>query len=229
MNKNYLVLAAASISMVGAFWLTSPATAVTDGNMRRTLEDNHFSENLITSAIYPKSSHDVFHMENRVYIHGLPRVTRPHIYEPDTYTWELAMAAHYKKRSLMVPPANLSPESVQPMPMTQPMMTPSDPGQVRLTPLNPETGAFRPLPPDADAKMDMLLSRAQTAGITPDGQFKADSIKQRLLDHMNSMNSAGVANQPSVPLLPQNLPRGKAGDSYDESYDSGDPQPQPAD
>ncbi|MFZ2955667.1 MAG: hypothetical protein WA705_02065 [Candidatus Ozemobacteraceae bacterium] len=226
MNKRLAVFAAASVTMLGAFWLTGPATAVTDGAMRHSLEANQFSEMAITSAIYPKTSHDIYHRENRAYVHGLPKTTIPLIYEPDVYTWQLAMAAHQKKRAVLLPPAGMVPETVQPFPMTPPGMAFAAPAQVQLTPLGPDSGAYRPLPPDSEAKMETILSRARSTGVTPDGQLRADSIKQRLLEHMNSLN-APAADNPSVPLLPQNLPRGQAGDSYDESYDSSS-QPEPA-
>ena len=71
----------------------------------------------------------------------------------------------------------------------------------------------------------MMLSRAQQNGLGPGSPLRAQSIKQRLLDHMNSLNTpAGqdVGNAPAVPVLPQNLPRGKGADSYDPSYDRSD-------
>ena len=102
-------------------------------------------------------------------------------------------------------------------------MPPAGPGQVQLTPLG--DGGFaaaKPLPADADAKMDRILQRAQSSGLSPDSQLRANDIKQRILDHMNSLNtpapSAMPTNAPSVPILPGPLPGGTPADSFDRTY-----------
>lgn len=224
-NNRLMLAVAVTATSIGALFFTGPATAVTESPMRKVLESNQFSEFLIKSSVYPKSSRDVFHKDTRKWEHGIPRVTRPTIYEPDVYTWELAMAAHRRQLAAMVPPPSPMPLPVMPAQMAPPMMIPPAPGQVQLTPLGPD-GGYRELPANADMRMDALLSRAQQGGMGPGGQLRAESIKQRLIDHMNALSAPTTpamggpgAGGPSVPVLPQNLPRGKGADSYDQSYD----------
>ena len=222
MKQRLMLVLAATATTVGALVLSSPATAVTDSPSRKILEMNQFSELSIKTSIYPKSSHDVFHKDSRKWERGMKRLTRPVIYEPDVYTWELAMAAHRRQLAAMAPPPAPVPLPVAPVEMAPPMMVPPSPGQVQLTPLGPGN---RELPANADQRMEMMLSRAQQSGLGPGSPLRAQSIKQRLLDHMNSLTTSpvqDVGNAPAVPILPQNLPRGKGADSYDQSYDRGD-------
>ncbi len=203
-------------------WATAPARAVTDGTTRQVLEKREFSEFLIRSSIYPKSRHDVFVKEKRKKVPGVS-VQQQLIYEPDVYTWELAMAAHRKQMAenppvVAVPAADV----IAPVPMLPGAMPPAGPGQVQLTPLG--DGGFaaaKPLPADADAKMDRILQRAQNSGLSPDSELRASQIKQRILDHMNSLNAPAPtmpSNAPAVPILPGPLPGGTPADSFDRTY-----------
>ncbi|MBP7633841.1 hypothetical protein KBA41_06700 [Candidatus Ozemobacteraceae bacterium] len=206
-------------------WATAPARAVTDGSTRQVFEKREFSEFLIRSSIYPKSRHDVFVKEKRKKVPGV-NVQQQLIYEPDVYTWELAMAAHRKQMAenppvVAVPAADV----IAPVPMLPGAMPPAGPGQVQLTPLG--DGGFaaaKPLPADADAKMDRILQRAQNSGLSPDSELRASQIKQRILDHMNSLNApaptapAMPSNAPNVPILPGPLPGGTPADSFDRTY-----------
>lgn len=204
-------------------WATAPARAVTEGPTRQVLEEREFSEFLIRSSIYPKSRHDVFVKEKRKSVPGV-NIQQQLIYEPDVYTWELAMASH-RKQMAENPPVVAVPDAdvIAPVPMLPGAMPPVGPGQIQLTPLG--DGGFaaaKPLPPDADAKMDRILQRAQSSGLSPDSQLRANDIKQRILDHMGSLNtpapSAMPTNAPSVPILSSPLPGGTPADSFDRTY-----------
>ena len=222
------ILLAISILVVfgSGLWLALPARAVTDGYMRQNLEREHFPELLIRSAIYPKSTHDVFVQEKKDYVHGLPRTNLPMIYEPDVLTWELSMAAH-RKQILGMPPTNDPPlpDLVSPVPMGPGLMFPGAPGQVQLTPLGDQSYYSKPLPDGSGETMDRLLQRARNAGMTNQNQFQAESIKQRLSAHMDSLGTPapaapnpGMGMPPLVPVLPGQLPQGRAADSYDRNY-----------
>lgn len=206
------------ILLLAGLWLAprGDLPAETDGNMRQNLEKLDFSERMITGGIYAKSRHDVFQKERRKYVHGVQRTNLPFIYEPDVYTWELAMAAH--NQALFNEPQLMGaiPGLIAPVPMDGPAMYPGDPGQVQLTPLGPQTYLpTQALPGNADEIMQRLQYRASGAGLAPSAPLRADTIKQRLLQHMNSLGQA----QPLVPVLPQGYPRGRAGDSCDSSFD----------
>lgn len=204
-------------------WATGPARAVTDGPTRLFLEQRHFSEHLIKSSIYPKSRHDVYVKEKRKAVQGV-NVQQQLIYEPDVYTWELAMA-HHRQQMAERPPLVAVPAAdvIAPVPMFPGAMPPSSPDQVQLTPLGDGgIAAARPLPGDADAKMERMLLRAQSSGLNPDSQLRANQIKQQILEHMNSLNTPQPtpfsANTPNVPILPGPLPGGTPADSYDRTY-----------
>lgn len=222
MRSQYMLWGVAGLMTLGAWWLASPATAVTDSPMRQILEKAFFSERLIKDAIYPKTTKDVYAVPKRKFIHGLPRISKPFIYEPDRYTWELAEEEHNRKLLAQAPAQNLLPGTVQPLPMSPMAIPPTDPGQVQLMPLGMEQTMLKPLPPDADVRMQAILDRARMTGVNPGAPLRADDIKARLLQHMNTLNQSPAAISPSapaIPLLPPTLPRGQAGDSYDPSYD----------
>ena len=211
MKSRITFMIVASFIFLSALWVINPVTAITDGTMRKNLESNGFNERLIEAAIYPKSSHDVYSQQKRQYVHGINRVTKDMIYEPDVYTWKLAMGAHRGQVAAQNPPPPPAPELVQPIPMEPSIIPPVGPEQVQLTPL--ESGQpNRILMPDADAKMQALLTRARKSGIRSDGLLSGTSIKRKLLNHINSMN-----NPPSLPTLPS-LPSGQRGDSCDPQY-----------
>jgi len=217
MKSRIILIFAVSLFVIPILWLADPVTAVTDTPMRKNLEFHGFNERLIRCTLYPKSTHDVYQPEKREYINGLRRITKDLIYEPDKYTWELAMAAHRRQiaelTSLPLPP----PGAVQPVPMEPYAPIPTPPGQIQLTPLGTPQPNWE-LPPEADQKMQNLLSRARSIGVGPGGQLRGASIKQRLLEHLDSLNQSGPNPTfgPNPPVLPP--PRGKAGDSYDRGF-----------
>lgn len=223
MRLKYAIPVAVLALPICILWSTAPARAVTDGPTRQVLEREFFSEHLIKSSIYPKSNHDVYVKEKRKAVHGMT-LQQQLIYEPDVYTWELAMAAHRKQLAENPPQVAVpAPDVVTPFPMIPGGMPPAPPMQVQLTPLGDGgIAASKPLPGDADMKMERLLTRAQSAGMTPDSRLKADQIKQQLLDHMNSLDTPAPApsmpSAPAVPLLPGPMPAGTPADSFDRTY-----------
>lgn len=218
MRSKLTIVVTIGVLLVTVFWLNEPVTGVTDGHMRRVLEASHFGERIIQATIYPKSSHDVYQKQKRQFVHGLPRVTQEYIYEPDVYTWELAIKKHRREIDTLQPPAPPPPGTVQPVPMAPTEIAPVAPNQVYLTPLG-DGQIIQQVPSDADVRMQHLLDRARAAGMKPDSTLKAQSIKQRLLDHMQGTGS-DPANQyqapPNLPVL--SLPQGKRGDSFDSGY-----------
>lgn len=222
MRLKYVIPAAVLSLPFCILWATAPARAVTDGTTRQVLEKHEFSEHLIRNSIYAKSRHDVFVKEKRKAVPGVS-VQQQLIYEPDVYTWQLAMATH-RKQLAENPPVVAVPaaDSVTPIPMIPGGMPPV-PSGVQLTPLGDGgIAAAQPLPSDAGAKMDRILSRARSSGINQNSQLRAGDIKQRILDHMNSLNapepSPLSSNAPTVPILSSPVPRGTPADSFDQTY-----------
>jgi hypothetical protein len=215
MKSRYTLFLAGPFVLLTALWAVDPVTALTDGPVRREMEAWGFTETLIKASLYPKSSHDVYSVSKRQPIHGIPRINKEIIYEPDVYTWELAMTAHRQQIAAMMTPSPIDPGVVQPSYAVPSPMLAESPGQVQLTPLDPGQN-WRPLPSDATARMQGMLDRARMDGIRPDQQLKAQSIKQRLLDHINSLGGGSSIAAPQPPVLA--LPRGRAGDSYDQDY-----------
>ncbi|MBI3038951.1 hypothetical protein HYY75_07880 [bacterium] len=200
MKSRKIILFAFPLLLLVILYMVGPAGAVTDGALRKSLEANHFGEWMIKAALYAKSSHDVYHPQKRKFVHGLPRITLPIVYEPDTLTWNLAWEAYHQK----IPQIALIPEPLpqyaQPVPMTPGAVYPPSPDQVQLTPL----GTNYP------------VARNST-----DSPQRVEAIKQRLLGHMNSLSAPGggaFGKGPNVPVLPKRA-RGHAGFSYDNSYD----------
>lgn len=192
-----------------ALWIIAPVTAVTDGPLRRSLEDNRFGEDLIRLGIYAKSGHDVYNTRKRELEHGLPRLTKDFIYEPDVYTWELAIREHRNQIDALHPPPPPPPGTIHPVPMAPLDIPPNSPGEVTLVPMGGGQ-IYRQLPTDADQRMATMLERARAAGLQPNYQLKAESIKQRLLNHIQDVDSG----QNPYPIIP----RGRRGDSFDSKY-----------
>lgn len=214
MRSRFTVLLVLPLATLAALYAVHPVTALTDGPTRKTLEANAFSERLIRASIYAKDSREYFNEEKRRFVHGIPRVQEPLIYEPDVYTWELAMATQRRQIAAMNPPMAPIPGVVQPIPMEPTIAPPMAPDQVQLTPLGTAgLPSYAPMV-NPDVRMDSMLARARASGIRPDGQLRALEIKQKLLNHMNGVQQQG----PALPILAPQAPRGQAGDSYDDKY-----------
>ena len=130
-NMGHVVKGIAAIAVCSVITLsqTDPAQAVLEGSNRERMEFLDFSESIIKNGLYAKTGKDTFNRDKKTYVRGIKRHNEPKIYQPDVYTWELAMAEHRKKISAMLPAPNEIPESkVTPIPMIQDSIMPNNPG-----------------------------------------------------------------------------------------------------
>ncbi len=230
--RRWLATAAVAVLVgtgVPAVW------AVTDGPMRRALENNFFGESLIRYALYPRDRHDVYSQRKLTTVEGLPRVAQPIVYEPDVTTWNLAIKKRNEEETARLaamapPPGPIGAPTAQPMALGMPTMVPPAAGGIQLTPMGPSLGApvgqpavVPELPADANSRMANLLARARNRQIDQGSVSRIDQLKQRLVNHMQTMQQPPArANTPTapdmVPVLPGRQPKGKPGYSYDQNY-----------
>jgi hypothetical protein len=185
-----------------------------------------FSENMIRDGLYAKQGRAVFNRDKKRFVRGIKENNAPHIYEPDVYTWELAMADHRKKLAAMAPPPEPTVPLVTPVPMNPDGVLPADPQPLSLTPMGPQAvyETTAPLPADAQSRMNNLVYRARARGLHPGRELRAEELKQKLIDHINSSSAttgAAQYNSPAIPaLLPAlpDLPKGSRGDSCDAGF-----------
>jgi hypothetical protein len=217
------------IALAGMFCFATglPAHAILEGSNRDRFEYLDFSENMIRQGLYATSGRAIFNRDQKKFVRGIKESNAPHIYEPDVYTWELAMAEHRKRLAQLAPPQEPPIPMVYPVPMSGPGMLPTSPMPLQLTPIGPQavyesTGM---LPADAQDRMNNMVYRARARGLHSGSELRANEIKQRLVDHMNSMGggqgSSAQYGSPSIPaLLPAlpDLPKGSRGDSYDSGF-----------
>lgn len=200
LTMGHLVKGLAGVAVIAAIMLSQsdPAQAILEGSNRDRMEYLDFSENAIKASLYAKTGRATFNRDKRSFVRGIKRHNEPKIYQPDVYTWELAMAEHRKKLQAMNP-APVPTDNVAPVPMTADGIIPGNPAPVAVSPVGvdglPETPG-------------------RTVGHT---DFRAAQIKQKIIDHMNSLDARDAAN--NIPALqPAVYPRGHRGDSYDASY-----------
>lgn len=206
-------MGALAIMLAAAF--CSPAQAEIQGPLREQMEFLDFSETLIRDGLYAKTGRDVFNKNKRAFVRGIKEHNAPRIYEPDVYTWELAMAAHRKKLDQLAPPSVPEFGTVSPTPMSPPSMLPPGPAPLQLTPVGPQAVIenVQPLPGDAQQRMNQMVYRARQRGLYPERELRASEIRQKLVDHMNSLGQ-----HQSIPALMPALPPGKRGDSFDAGF-----------
>lgn len=187
-NMGYVVKGLAGLAICSVIMLLAmePAQAVLEGNNRERLEYLNFSERLIKAGLYAKKGKMTFNTQKRRYVRGVKRHNEPRIYEPDVYTWELAMNEHKRKLQALAPVSDIPISNVAPMPMYTDGILPSDP--VGNMPRNGK------------------------------GDYKAEDIKRRIVEHMNSLDSKYPYNIPA--LQPAVYPMGSRGDSCDASYEN---------
>jgi hypothetical protein len=193
-----------------------PVVAEIEGPMREQMEFLDFSETMIRDSLYAKSHHDVFNKSKRAFVHGITEHNAVPIYEPDVYTWELAMAEHRRNLNQLAPPEQPSFSPVTPTPMLPPPILPAEPNPVQLSPIGPQAviEEVTPLPGDAQQKMNRMAYRARQRGLYPGRELRAEEIKQKLINHMNSLGEQSS----SIPALMPALPPGTRGDSYDTEF-----------
>ncbi len=211
------------IAIAGLFSVTAwlPAHAILEGPNRDRFEQLDFSEHLIRNSLYSKTGRAVFNHDQKRFVRGIKESNAPHIYQPDVYTWELAMAEHRKKLAQLAPPQEPPIPMVSPVPMSGPGMLPTNPMPLQLTPIGPQAvyESSGMLPENAQERMNNMVYRARARGLHPGSELRANEIKQKLVDHMNSMGGSG--SSPAIPaLLPAlpDLPKGNRGDSYDSGF-----------
>jgi len=204
-----------AIAAVAAIACLNPVMAELEGPLRDQMEFLDFSETMIRDGLYAKTGHDVFNKNKRAFIRGVKDHNAPRIYEPDVYTWELAMAEHRKKLDQLAPPAAPEISTVAPTPMLPPSLMPASPAPLQLTPIGPQAviEQVQPLPADAQMRMNQMVYRARQRGIYPQRDLRAEEIKQKLLTHMNSLGQGA-----SIPALMPALPPGSRGDSFDAGF-----------
>ncbi len=201
-----------------------PAMAILEGSNREQMEYLDFSEPMIRNSLYATTGRAVFNRDQKAFVRGIKVHNAPHIYEPDVYTWELAMAEHRKKLAAMAPPEQPPVGLVTPSPMSPNGLLPTDPMPLTLTPVGPQAviEGTLPLPADSQNKMNSMVYRARARGLHPGSDLRAEDIKQRLLQHMNSLGAeGGQPGNPSIPaLMPAlpDLPGGTRGDSCDTQF-----------
>lgn len=202
------------------------AQAVLEGENRDRMEFLDFSENMIRNGLYAKTGKGVFNRDKKAFVRGIKEHNSPRIYEPDVYTWELAMAEHRKKLAALAPPQQPPVGMVTPMPMTPGSMLPSDPTPLQLIPVGPQAviEGSGGLPADSQERMNQMVYRARARGLHPGSDLRAEEIKQKLINHLNSMENPGVRAQPDAPSIPAlmpalpDLPTGTRGDSCDSVF-----------
>ncbi|MCK9457852.1 MAG: hypothetical protein M0R31_11235 [Candidatus Riflebacteria bacterium] len=102
--KNTVKIAAvAAIGFCALGW-PEPAEAVLEGSNRERMEFLDFSEKMIRSGLYANTGNNSFSHDKKRFVRGVKRHNEPYIYEPDVYTWRLAMDEHRKKMEKMAPP-----------------------------------------------------------------------------------------------------------------------------
>ena len=184
-TMSHIIKGLAGLAICSVIMILSrePAQAVLEGSNRERMEYLEFSETLIKDTLYAKKGKNTFNNDKKEYVRGVRRHNEPRIYEPDVYTWELAMNEHRSKLQLMNPTPDLPPVKVSPTPMCQNGILPSCPA-----PYMPKC------PRDC----------------------RAENIKCRVIQHMNSMNNNQLYTIPA--LQPAIYPRGKHGDSFDANF-----------
>ena len=164
------------------------AQAVLEGTQRDRMEYLDFSEKRIRHGLYARTGKATFNHNKKNFVRGVKRHNEPKIYQPDVYTWELAMSEHRKKMQALAPAPEIPITNIAPSPMTQEAIIPSDP---------------EPQPPVVRSRND----------------FRAEDIKRRIIEHMNSLDAKYSSNPTMIPALqPAIYPKGKSGDSYDANY-----------
>ena len=120
-----------------------PAEAVLEGSNRDRMEFLNYSENMIKNGLYAKSGRDTFNRSRKKYVRGVKRHNEPRIYQPDVYTWELALQEHRKKISgLKDVQEDVKNGNITPVPMEA----------EGIAPANPEANVI-PAPPNANAPL----------------------------------------------------------------------------
>lgn len=130
LNMGHIVKGLIGLAICSAIMIihSKPAQAILEGSNREKMEYLDFSENIIKDSLYARTGKSTFNRERKTYVRGIKRHNEPKIYQPDVYTWELAMSEHRKKLGAMTPPQEPSISNLAPIPMSQGGILPADPG-----------------------------------------------------------------------------------------------------
>lgn len=131
----------AAICSVIMLCQNDPAEAVLEGSNRDRMEFLNFSETIIKDGLYARTGKATFNRAQKKFVRGVKRHNEPRIYQPDVYTWELALQEHRKKISgLQEVQDSVKNGVVPPVPME---------GE-EILPTNPEANVI-PAPPSESA------------------------------------------------------------------------------
>ena len=130
LNMSHVIKGLAAVTICSVIMLanTDPAQAVLEGSNRDRMEFLDFSETIIKDGLYAKTGKVTFNRNKKKYVRGIKRHNEPRIYEPDVYTWELAMNEHKKKLQSLAPVSDMPIPNVTPAPMFPEAILPSNPG-----------------------------------------------------------------------------------------------------
>ncbi len=184
---------------------TNVLLAVLEGSLRNQAEFLDYSEHSIKQAFYPKKSHDVFNNKKKAYVHGVKRHNEPVIYEPDVYTWELAMEEHRRKMAKMFPKKLPNPVEMKPVVVEPPVVVPLIPAQRLISPKVNKNKVVYPA----------ILS-PQGYPIDPYSPMNNPTIRRKLRKQLRQINKMYEGRY--VPAYVPALPYGNSGDSCDVNY-----------
>lgn len=129
LNMGHVIKGLAGLAVCSVIVLLSmdPAQAVLEGTNRERLEYLNYSEVLIKDGLYAKKGKVTFNNSKKRYVRGVKRHNEPRIYQPDVYTWELAMNEHKNKLQSLAPVTDMPFPGIAPVPMDQEAILPSNP------------------------------------------------------------------------------------------------------
>ena len=129
LNMGHVIKGLAGLAVCSVIVLLSmdPAQAVLEGTNRERLEYLNYSEVLIKDGLYVKKGRVTFNNSKKRYVRGVKRHNEPRVYQPDVYTWELAMNEHKNKLQSLAPVTDMPFPGIAPVPMDQDAILPSNP------------------------------------------------------------------------------------------------------
>ncbi len=213
LNMDHIIKGIIGLGICSVIMLlsTEPAQAVLEGTSRDRLEFLDYSETLIKHSLYAKSGRDTFNANKKKYVRGLKRHNEPRIYEPDVYTWELAMAEHRKKMNAL---RASEVASVMPTTMIQDSILPSNP--LKKEKKNRKRGRKA----RKDNNNNNNISNETTTPLAPAipiAQEYPKSVPET--PQVTAVYSEPAPTTLTVPALqPAVIPQGKSGDSCDASF-----------
>ncbi len=129
LNMSHVIKGLAGLAVCSVILLLSmdPAQAVLEGTNRERLEYLNYSEVLIKDGLYARKGKVTFNNSKKRYVRGVKRHNEPRVYQPDVYTWELAMNEHRNKLQSLAPVTDMPFPGIAPVPMNQDGILPSNP------------------------------------------------------------------------------------------------------